>query len=62
MTPHAYMIQRRIIAARHLIARGMSLADAAAASGFADQSHMTRIFVRTYGISPSMYARACSAS
>ncbi|WP_449405942.1 helix-turn-helix domain-containing protein [Massilia phosphatilytica] len=48
LTPHAYLIQRRIEAARALLARGAALADAAAASGFADQSHMTRIFIRTY--------------
>jgi AraC-like DNA-binding protein len=58
LTPHAYLIQRRIEAARVLLARGSALADAAAASGFADQSHMTRIFIRTYGITPGAYAAA----
>ncbi|AZS81316.1 AraC family transcriptional regulator [Achromobacter spanius] len=58
MTPHAYQIQRRLLLARQLIRRGMTLADAAAASGFADQSHMTRLFVRTYGVSPGCYAMA----
>ncbi|WP_371763549.1 AraC family transcriptional regulator [Massilia sp.] len=56
LTPHAYLIQRRIDAARALLARGSTLADAAAASGFADQSHMTRLFIRTYGITPGAYA------
>lgn len=62
MTPHAYQIQRRLLLARQLIRRGMTLADAAAASGFADQSHMTRLFVRTYGVSPGHYAIAASAT
>ncbi len=44
--------------ARSLIRRGSSLADAAAAAGFADQSHMTRLFVRAYGVSPRRYALA----
>lgn len=57
-TPHAYLVQRRIDLARRLIARRMSLAEAAVASGFADQSHMTRIFVRKYGVSPGLYAGA----
>lgn len=61
MTPHAYQVQRRVMLARQLIARGTSLAEAAIASGFADQSHMTRIFVRKYGISPGMYASAHGA-
>ena len=56
LTPHAYLIQRRIDMARALLARGSTLADAAAASGFADQSHMTRLFIRTYGITPGAYA------
>jgi AraC-like DNA-binding protein len=56
LTPHAYLLQRRIDLARRLIACGTSLAEAAAASGFADQSHMTRVFVRKYGVSPGAYA------
>ncbi len=57
-TPHAYLIQRRIDLARGLIVRGTALAEAALASGFADQSHMTRVFVRKYGVSPGAYAAA----
>ena len=58
LTPHAYLVQRRIDLARRLIARGVPLAEAAAVGGFADQSHMTRIFVRKYGVSPRAYADA----
>ncbi|CAN7541881.1 MULTISPECIES: AraC family transcriptional regulator [Ensifer] len=58
LTPHAYLVQRRIDLARRLIARGVPLAEAAVEGGFADQSHMTRIFVRKYGISPGAYADA----
>lgn len=57
ITPHAYLIQRRIQLARRLIANGTSLAESAAAAGFADQSHMTRQFTRTLGVSPGLYAR-----
>jgi AraC-like DNA-binding protein len=55
-TPHAYLLHRRILLARQLIAGGTPLAAAAAASGFADQSHMTRVFVRKYGIAPGAFA------
>jgi AraC-like DNA-binding protein len=55
-TPHAYLTQRRIDLARRLIAGRVPLAEAAATSGFADQSHMTRTFVRKYGVSPGAYA------
>jgi len=58
LTPHAYLVQRRIDLARRLIAGGAALSEAAAASGFADQSHMTRIFIRKYGLSPGAYAAA----
>jgi AraC-like DNA-binding protein len=58
LTPHAYLVQRRLHVARRLIAKRCPIAEAAAAAGFADQSHMTRLFVRTYGVSPSIYARA----
>ncbi|HEV2557316.1 MAG TPA: AraC family transcriptional regulator [Microvirga sp.] len=60
LTPHAYLVQRRVQLARRLIAGGHALAEAAAASGFADQSHMTRVFVRAYGLSPGIYAAALS--
>ncbi|MCK3780667.1 AraC family transcriptional regulator [Ensifer sesbaniae] len=58
LTPHAYIVQRRIDLARRLIGEGMPLAEAAFAAGFADQSHMTRIFVSKYGLSPGAYAEA----
>lgn len=58
LPPHAYRMQRRVALARHLIAAGTSLADTAAASGFADQSHMTRAFVRLLGVTPANYAQA----
>jgi AraC-like DNA-binding protein len=58
LTPHAYLLQRRVHLARRLITQGLPLRDAAADSGFADQSHMTRLFVRNYGVSPGAYAAA----
>lgn len=57
LPPHAYQLQRRVQRARELVRGGVSLADAAAASGFADQSHMTRCFVRSLGLTPGAFAR-----
>lgn len=62
LTPHAYQMQRRLLLARQLIRQGMSLADAAALGGFSDQSHMTRLFVRAYGVSPGRYALAAAGA
>jgi len=59
-TPHAYVMQRRVRIARQLIAGGKSLADAAHLAGFADQSHLTREFVKHFGVTPGRYKQAIS--
>ncbi|WP_440533418.1 AraC family ligand binding domain-containing protein [Variovorax sp. YR566] len=56
--PHAWLLLQRAERARALIRRGTSLANTAAASGFADQSHMTRIFTRHFGFTPGAWQRA----
>jgi len=58
LPPHAYLVQRRLQRARRLIGQGTPLAEVAAASGFFDQSHLTRHFVRCFGIAPGAYAAA----
>jgi AraC-like DNA-binding protein len=55
LPPHAWLLQLRAERARHLIASGCALADAAAAAGFADQSHMTRVFARYFGLTPGAW-------
>ncbi len=57
-TPHAYLVQRRVRLARQLLLSGETPAIAAQGSGFADQSHMTRAFVRHFGITPARYVAA----
>ena len=57
-TPYAWVMQQRAERARGLIRAGSSLADAAAAVGFADQSHMTRVFTRQFGFTPGAWQRA----
>jgi AraC-like DNA-binding protein len=54
-TPHRYVIMRRLDRARALIGDGVTLAEAAAASGFADQAHMTRHFMKAYGMPPARW-------
>jgi AraC-like DNA-binding protein len=56
-TPHAYILQRRVRLARRLLAKGWEPGEASAEAGFADQSHMTRAFVRQLGITPARYRR-----
>ena len=56
--PHAWLVQHRAERARGLIRGGCPLVLAAASCGFADQSHMTRIFVRQFGFTPGAWQRA----
>ncbi|WP_281684316.1 helix-turn-helix transcriptional regulator [Thalassobaculum salexigens] len=56
LTPHAYLLRRRIELARRHIRGGLPLAEVAAACGFSDQSHMTRLFTRRFGYPPGAYA------
>ena len=58
--PSEYQRQLRLRAARRALASGVAVADAAAASGFADQPHLTRWFRRCYGITPGAYRAACA--
>jgi len=58
--PHAWLLQRRAERARGLIRGGAGLAAAAAACGFADQSHMTRVFVRQFGFTPGAWQKAAA--
>ena len=55
VTPHDWLLQRRADRARSLIREGLTLGEAAAASGFADQSHMTRVFVKRFGFTPGAW-------
>jgi len=58
ITPHAYLLQRRVRLARQLLIAGRALAEAALEAGFADQSHMTRAFRRQFGVTPARYRAA----
>ena len=58
LPPAAWAGQQRLARAERQLACGMALADAAAASGFADQSHMTRAFRRFRGYTPGQFATA----
>lgn len=58
VTPAAFIRDRRLRRADHLIEDGASLAETAAAAGFADQSHLSRLFRAAHGITPGMFRRA----
>jgi AraC-like DNA-binding protein len=57
LTPHAYIVQQRLALARRLIREGSALVDAASVAGFSDQSHLTRVFARQFGVTPARYRK-----
>jgi AraC family transcriptional regulator len=62
MPPHRWLLAQRAKHAKDLL-RGTKLpiADIAVACGFADQSHLTRVFSKTFRISPAAWRRQWKA-
>lgn len=57
LPPHALQVAHRIRRARRMLEAGQSIAQAAVASGFVDQSHLHRHFQRSLGLTPAQYQR-----
>jgi AraC-like DNA-binding protein len=55
-SPHRYQVGRRLMRAQAMIAEGVALSETAAATGFADQSHLTRHFAARFGLTPGRWA------
>jgi AraC-like DNA-binding protein len=64
MTPHAYLMRRRLVVAKELLtSTDISLAEIALKVGFCDQSHLSRSFRRFSGLPPRAFRvqhRDCS--
>lgn len=61
-TPHQWMLAHRLQQARSLLLGPLTLAQIASACGFADQSHLTRVFRRVLGTSPGAWRRSARGS
>jgi AraC-like DNA-binding protein len=55
IAPHAYVLGRRIEAARQRLLEGEPIVQVAAGVGFCDQAHFTRHFKRHVGTTPGRY-------
>ena len=63
LSPHRYVVRQRIHRAAQLLAdHALPTVQIANAVGFADQSHLTRCFVRVMGCTPSSYRRNLGAA
>jgi AraC family transcriptional regulator len=59
VAPHNWLLTRRVEAAKEKLRdHRLTLSDVALACGFADQSHLTRVFTRMIGVSPGAWRRA----
>lgn len=58
MPPHAWLMQYRARMAAALLRQGVPIADAACRAGFADQSHLNRVFKRLFGYTPGQYSNS----
>jgi AraC-like DNA-binding protein len=54
-TPQQMLMALRLFDAKQRLAAGEAPASVAAASGLTDQAHLTRAFVRRYGVTPGRY-------
>ncbi|CAM2141294.1 AraC family transcriptional regulator [Pararobbsia alpina] len=57
VAPHAYLIQRRVEMAKHLLLKGQTLRHVAIEVGYCDQGHLSREFKRFFGVPPSRSQR-----
>lgn len=55
ITPHEYLRDFRIAQSKKMLLKSEKLADISLQAGFVDQSHFSRIFKKTVGISPGRY-------
>lgn len=55
LTPHAYLINRRVQYGQSQLRRGRAIAEVALDAGFADQAHFQRAFKRLLAATPRQY-------
>lgn len=60
ITPHKYLVLRRLEIGRESLRKGHSIADAALEACFTDQAHFSRSFKAAFGITPGQYRKAVS--
>jgi len=62
VSPHRYICRLRLARAQALIRQGMPVASAASEAGFYDQSHLSRHFKTTFGMTPGQYSSTATTT
>jgi len=57
LTPHKYVLKRRIEKATQFLKQGETIAQVAYLFGFTDQSHFTRVFKQFKGVTPKSFIK-----
>lgn len=57
VTPQQMLMALRLLEAKRLLASGETPSQVAAATGLADQAHLTHAFAQRYGVTPARYQR-----
>lgn len=58
--PHAYFLHLKLSEAKRRLVGGETISQVALETGFADQSHFSRTFKSTVGLTPAQYAKTTS--
>jgi AraC-like DNA-binding protein len=62
ISPHRWLMHRRVDRATELLKQSrLSIIDIALSCGFADQSHLTRVFTSVHGSAPGRWRRAAKS-
>jgi AraC-like DNA-binding protein len=62
LAPRGYQLRQRLALAARQLAQGVPCSEVAYQFGFSDQSHLTRVFKVTYGVTPYRWSRVFSKS
>jgi AraC-like DNA-binding protein len=57
VTPHEYLLRRRLERAKELLADGASVTETAAATGFSSPGYFASVFRRRVGVTPTAFRR-----
>lgn len=57
-TPHSWQIMLRVNEAKRMLENGCSISETSLEVGFYDQSHFSRVFKETYGVTPKQFVKS----